>query len=270
MNSGTAPMLVDERSLSMAWAKVLLHIIDHPGKSISPLVVSISGVGADGAPDEDLGLRHALDDCLKTNGKLDTETVAWTIFPQSYWRLAQGDRHRLYDLYIKAWPHLRTMNPLNPRGLYFERLVKYGRGPLDGNQLEWIISEFQARRNVRRSMLQASVFDPKRDHIRTAQLGFPCLQHLTFVPDGGGLVVNAFYATQQLFDKAYGNWLGLCHLGHFMAQAMGLQLIRLNCFVGIEKLERITKKAESLGPVVAAARRLVAATPTGSLIRSPA
>jgi hypothetical protein len=103
-------------------------------------------------------------------------------------------------------------------------------------------------------MLQASLFDPERDHVANAQLGFPCLQHVTFVPQNDGSVVNSFYATQQLFDKAYGNWLGLCDLGRFMAGEMGLRLARLNCFVGVEKLQRITKSAASLQPVITAAR----------------
>ena len=34
-------------------------------------------------------------------------------------------------------------------------------------------------------------------------LGFPCLQHLSFVPDfhDGALALNAFYATQQLYEN---------------------------------------------------------------------
>jgi tripartite-type tricarboxylate transporter receptor subunit TctC len=66
-------------------------------------------------------------------------------------------------------------------------------------------------------MWQATTFDPARDHSATAQLGFPCLQHVSFVPTKAGLVANAFYATQQLFDKAYGNYLGLAQLAAFMA-----------------------------------------------------
>ena len=49
----------------------------------------------------------------------------------------------------------------------------------------------------------AFAIDPTRDHVREAQLGFPCLQHVSFVPGDGLLTLNAFYATQQLFDKAY-------------------------------------------------------------------
>jgi hypothetical protein len=137
-------------------------------------------------------------------------------------------------------------------------MIMYGRGPCDGNQLEWILSQFNSRTGVRRSMLPATTFDPGRGHVASAQLGFPCLQQLSFEPTAAGLVTNAFYATQQIFDKAYGNYLGLAQLGAFMAHEMGMPLARLNVMVGIAKLERITKSDVDFVPVVAAARALVA------------
>src|SRR5580692_10566120 len=142
-------------------------------------------------------------------------------------------------------------------GLYFERMVMYGRGPCDGNQLEWILSQ-SSRKGVRRSMLQATTFDPGRDHVANAQLGFPCLQQVSFEPTAAGLVTNAFYATQQIFDKAYGNYLGLAQLGAFMAHEMGMPLARLNVNVGVAKLERITKTDAGLSPVIIAAKACLA------------
>ena len=100
-------------------------------------------------------------------------------------------------------------------------------------------------------------FDPGRDHVASAQLGFPCLQQVSFEPTAAGLVVNAFYATQQIFDKAYGNYLGLAQLGAFMAHEMAMPLARLNVMVGVAKLERITKSDRDFVPLVAAARALV-------------
>jgi hypothetical protein len=71
-------------------------------------------------------------------------------------------------------------------------------------------------------------------------MGFPCLQQVIFVPLGpsgrNGLMVNAFYATQYMFEKAYGNYLGLCRLGTFMAHYMGLKFVRLSCTVGTAEL----------------------------------
>lgn len=260
------PLVIADANLSRAWSRVLLHVLDQPGTSLVPLVVSLSGDTVADGPEEEVAVRSALDACLAANGRADVETVAWTIFPQKLWRLAQYDRHRLFDLYKQTFPRFQALNMAqNRRGLYFERLVAFGCGPMDGNQLEWIISQYQARSSVRRTLLQASIFDPARDHVRDAQLAFPCLQHVSFVPSGDTLALNAFYATQQLFDKAYGNWLGLCRLGHFMAREMGLTFARLNCFIGIEKLERIGKHSKSLHPLVEAARSCI-----GDASESPA
>ncbi len=103
-------------------------------------------------------------------------------------------------------------------------------------------------------MFQASIFDPGRDHVRQAQLPFPCLQHVNFVPQGETLTLNAFYATQQIFNKAYGNYLGLCRLGNFMANEMGLTFSRMNCFIGVAKLDNITKTSDTLALVIEVSR----------------
>ncbi len=110
-----------------------------------------------------------------------------------------------------------------------------------------------------RALLNAAGNDirPGRDHVASAQLGFPCLQQVSFEPTTVGLVVNAFYATQQIFDKAYGNYLGLAQLGAFMSYEMDMPLARLNIMVGVAKLERITKSDPDFSPLVAAAKSLV-------------
>ena len=220
--------------------------------------MSITGFGEKGAVPEDPALRRALDQLLQRKGKLKVDDVAFTIFPQRLWEMSRGDRTRLFALYRATFPRWQAMNKkANGRGLYFERMVMYGRGPCDGNQLEWILSRHGSRAGVRRSMLQATTFDPARDHVASAQLGFPCLQQVSFEPTTAGVVVNAFYATQQIFDKAYGNYLGLAQLGAFMAHEMDIPLARLNVMVGVAKLERITKSDPDFAPLVAAAEALV-------------
>ena len=251
----TSPVLVDESDLSRAWAKAVLHVLDHSGLEISPLILSVSGFDEDGGVVETPAVRTALDTLLLAEQMRSVEDVAFTIFPQRIWQVAQGDRAALFKYYRDAFPRYQAMNPKdNRRGLYFERLVSYGRGPCDGNQLEWILSQFEGREGVRRSMFQASVFDPERDHVANAQLQFPCMQHVSFEPTEAGLVVNAFYATQQLFVKAYGNYLGIAQLGAFMAHEMKLKMNRMNVLVGVAKFERISKSDQALAPLVAAAR----------------
>ncbi|MFT9221200.1 hypothetical protein [Gluconobacter oxydans] len=253
------PLVVIGKSVSEVYAKILLHILDHPGNEIAPLVLSIDGFDQGYDIPEDLRVRTALDALLRTKKKIDVEDVAYTIFPQRLWTMAQGRRAKLFEFYKMAFPFYRAQNPkANGRGLYFERLTMYGRGPCDGNQLEWILSQYDNRQGVRRSMWQATTFDPERDHNATAQLGFPCLQHVSFVPTTAGLVANAFYATQQLFDKAYGNYLGLAQLAAFIAHEMRLPLARLNVNVGVAKLERISKTDPAMKPLIEAARACLA------------
>jgi len=255
----TGPLLIDEPDLSKAWAKAVLHVIDHAGHEISPLVLSVTGFDENGIPTEDSAVRLALDNLLLENNMLSVEDVAFTIFPQRLWKVAQGDRVKLFEYYRDAFPRYKEINRRNNKdGLYFERLISYGRGPCDGNQLEWILSQFNGRKGVRRSMFQASVFDPGRDHRPDAQLQFPCLQQVSFEPTQDSLVVNAFYPTQQLFVKAYGNYLGIAQLGAFMAHEMGLKLARINVMVGVAKFERMPKNDPKLTPLLAAARTCVA------------
>lgn len=251
--------VIEEDNLSLAWARIFMLLSQRTGKEIAPLVVSISGFG-NGEPQEDKSLRHALDACLAKNGSQSIQTVANTIFPQSIWRISNNDREELYKIYLENLPSYVEMEPNKNRcGLYFARLIAFNtdprtgkpisghnaeREPVDGNQLEFIIA--QCRPGVRRSMFQASIFDPGRDHTRAAQLGFPCLQHVSFIPDFSAktLMLNAFYATQQALEKAYGNYLGLYRLGAFVAHATNLTLNRMTCFVGIEKMDERPPKDE--------------------------
>lgn len=263
------PTVIDDTNLSRAWARLLLQILDGAGTEVAPLILSLSGFDQDGQAVEDTAVRDALNRLLTHKDRLSVEDVAFTIFPQRLWEMSRGDRTRLFTLYRATFPRWKAMNRMaNGRGMYFERLIMYGCGPCDGNQLEWILSQFNSRKGVRRSMLQATTFDPNRDHVASAQLGFPCLQQVSFEPTESGLVTNAFYATQQIFDKAYGNYLGLVQLGAFMAREMGMPLARLNVMVGVAKLERIKKSDADLIPMVAAARALASPLPA-RVLRAP-
>ena len=135
-------------------------------------------------------------------------------------------------------------NPRNRNGVYFQRLISFGRdasGRNGKNQLEHIIETWQ-KCNRRRSALQAAVFDPLKDHTHQRRRGFPCLQQVAFAPIGNGnMSVTGFYATQYIFERAYGNYLGLCHLGQFMAQEMNLRLDRVTCIASIALRSRANK-----------------------------
>ena len=52
---------------------------------------------------------------------------------------------------------------------------------------------------------------------------------------------------QYLIQRGYGNFLGLAHLGAFMAREMKLPIARLNVMAGVEKLDF---SKEKVGPIL--------------------
>jgi hypothetical protein len=230
--------VISDGNLSYAWARILWRIISTPGNSeISPLVLTIHGFGPNGEPVENNKIREGLDSFLAENNKWSVEIAAFTIFPQRYLLIANGNRDEFYQICFDALPHLKARNArLNGRGMYFERLMKFGKGKINDNQLEFILAEYLAGRR-RASKFHAVIFDPERDQSRQPYQTFPCLQTVTFVVANDGLVLNAVYAMQYLVQRGYGNFLGLANLGAFMAREMKLPFARLNIFAGVEKLD---------------------------------
>lgn len=228
-------LTVENDDLSIAWATAMLRLLEKGASELIPLTVTIHVNGDE--PQETAGIRSALDDKLEECGFCSCETTANTIFPQSLWKPGT-DRHVLYERYLTILPRLRK-HKANGRGMYFERMISHGDDKV--NQLEHIISTYRDSGNHRRSALQLSIFDPAHDHTNQRQLGFPCLQQVGFIPSTDGLTVTGFYPTQNIFDRAYGNYLGLCRLGRFVAHELDMKLTRLICFTGVGKIDKVNK-----------------------------
>ena len=226
---------IEEPNLSVAWARAL-RVASAPGrKEVGPLVVSVTGFDKAGAFQEEPRIRRELDAVLQRESMQGVETVAGTIFPWSMWN-PSAPRGQLFERYQKIAQRLRRASNKNRRGIYFDRMIAGGPKGKE-NQIDFALATYGARNGVRRSVLQIGVFHPGQDHSAAAQLGFPCLQHITFAPVDGGLCLNAFYASQYMVERAYGNYVGLCRLGRFAAHELGLPLIRMTCFTGIAESE---------------------------------
>lgn len=224
--------------LSYAWTEVFLKLMQPGVTKLAPVVVTISEFDGKRLPTEGLDIRNALDNFLQAEQqKISCRAVASTIFPNSLWRSSAPDNAKdLYDRYEKVWPRIKRCR-LNRCGVYFRRMTAYnprsiGEQGAPVNQLEHVIKTFQ-QGNHRHSALQASIFDPTRDHTHARQRGFPCLQQVAFRTANEELEVTGFYALQHHVDKAYGNYLGLCWLGRFMAQQMGLRLTTVTCIASV-------------------------------------
>lgn len=230
---------VEEENLSIGWAKAFLNTINKPGGEINPLIVKITGFNNNIAIEDDkIRMLINNNEILKKKfyiSKDYIETVAGTIFPQSLWNMNM-ERNILYNRYLKTYPKMKQVRA-NSNGMYFHRLIAFDNGDKNPvNQLEHIIKAYRNRCH-RRSALQASIFDPRKDHSIQPQRGFPCLQQIAFSPLGSngnqGLRITGFYAKQLILEKAYGNYLGLARLGNFMVKEMGIELKEMICIASV-------------------------------------
>lgn len=230
-------LTIEEDNLSVAWARAFLHVFE--AGEIPTLTVVIRSF-VEGEHIEVMPIRQLLDDALGADEKgLSCDEVANTIFPESLWN-PLAHRDQLYERYRRVLPRV-LRHPRNRYGVYFQRMIAFDHDEEyeDGmNQLEHIIQTWH-RGNHRRSALQAAIFDPRKDHTHQRQRGFPCLQQVAFAQQGQrGLSVTGFYATQYMFERAYGNYLGLSRLGRFVAHEMGKELTQVTCVSTPAKRDR--------------------------------
>ena len=233
------PLIPTDNNLSVAWARAFLAVSE-PNKNVelSPLVVTVTDITG-GVVNEHPDIRKAVEAALSSAGKQSCHTVANTIFPSSLWNPTKRDGGAdLFARFERAWPKIHRCRD-NSKGHYFRRMTAYDPVglPKPVNQLEHLIATF-AKGNHRRSALQAATFDPTRDHNHSRIGRFPCLHQVAFLPlEPTGLCVTAFYPMHYLFERAYGNYLGLCRLGRFMAANMGLEFTQLICVSSVAKLD---------------------------------
>jgi len=223
---------ISARNISIAWADAFLETIKPGVDEICPLTMTVTDF-VDGRLDEIPFVRNALDEMLLDCSLFNTDTTANTIFPSSLWN-PDFPAERLYQRYLRILPILKKIEARNRYGMYFERLIAYGEERR--KQLDYIIQTYRSG-NHRRSASQAAIFDPNHDQTNQKRRGFPCLQQVAFITNQhtGELSVHGFYATQYLFERGYGNLLGLARLGFFLAHEIGLKLIKVSCTASVAR-----------------------------------
>ncbi|MGH7139881.1 MAG: hypothetical protein ACREHD_29435, partial [Pirellulales bacterium] len=182
-------------------------------------MLSLAGF-SDRIPKEDVAIRNALDEALSRHDKYPIAVSGMTIFPYELWeRRGCPPWEDFHALCVERFfPRLKACNPRNRLGTYFERMMNFtgqqGKEARTVDQLGFIIGLLKnSQRWPRQSALQLSCFDPAKDHTGQAVRGFPCLQQVGLSHDGKNrIALHAFYPTQYVFDRGYGNYLGLCHL----------------------------------------------------------
>lgn len=232
-------MFISSPSVSTAWAQAFSACATSSTGEVAPLVADIGGF--DDVPLEDPSVRALADKWLsETNGKA-ISTTASLIFPERSWLYHRDQGAKpFFQYYMNAYfPRLKDADSLNAKGTYFHRMVCYGSQEL--NQLDRLLDAYKAGLR-RRSAFQLVIFDPGKDHSRSKRLGFPCLDYVAFSPSkDGSLSMTAMYAMQYIHDRGYGNYLGLCGLGRFIAAELGLTFRRLTSVAAVARLGSVNR-----------------------------
>lgn len=229
---------VSGHDLTEVWVEIAGHLLEPGVDQLTHSIVKVSGFDQ-GLPDEHPAARDHLDRALKKWGPCTAHETANTIFPESAWKLAA---HRgmtpsafFAHYHEKLMPKLAKQDTRNRKGTYFNRMIAYPDGEGHINQLDKLLT-FWNGGVTRQSAYQVLTYHPGKDLSRSPYLGFPCLDHVAFTRDEEGLSVLATYASQLIFDRAYGNYLGLCRLGRFMAAQMKIPFVQFTCVAACAKL----------------------------------
>lgn len=245
-----SPILIESSNLSIAWGDAFLSVLRHADGKCPPLIVSIAEFNGD-LPPEDTAIRSSLDACLAQQKSCTScDVSAMMIFPYKLWlRRKTLSCDEFCEVCTRnLLPRLQALDRRNSHGTYFARMMAYpcikNGAPDTVNQLSEIVDRLSGDRHFRATGLQMTCFHPALDHSRQPRLGFPCLQHVGITYEGEkGIAITGFYPSQHIFARAYGNYLGLAHLGRFLCDQTGLSLRRVTCIATRPLLGGATKAA---------------------------
>ncbi|MGW4368127.1 hypothetical protein ACWEKT_21045 [Nocardia takedensis] len=238
---------IEAGDIGDAWLQAAQALIAARGRQLVHLAVSIAEPW-----NEDRGIRGELELALAQHAKRNrgqkvhsVHTVANTIFPISMYNPAHADSAKLFFERARTASRLHAGHK-NEWGTYFGRLVAYPH-PNDGtetNQLEKFLEVLaedknwtdryeapltlpgEAAANPPATDVSAGVtadalvIGPEDRRVR----GGPCLAHLSFTSLDGALHLTALYRNHYYLTRAYGNFLGLARLQHFLANESGRQV----------------------------------------------
>lgn len=203
-------------------------------------------------PHPDRAVVEVLDQFLIERGGLPINTVVNTIFPAQLY-LRHGFA-RLQERYMtEIYPQVKR-HPDWQWGTYAERI--FSRRGYDGTEikpLESLLEKLKGQLALpgpNRAayelgtidpFLDIAIYDPARD--RNRPIGGPCLSHLSVkLTKDKRVMLTGFYRSHYYVQRALGNFLGLAHLQHFIAEQTHVEPGPLICHSSIAQLELKPKR----------------------------
>ncbi|MEV7872469.1 hypothetical protein AB0P17_41625 [Streptomyces sp. NPDC088124] len=240
---------VVERDVTRAWVAACnkLDRKDNPERTGLHTVVRIAD------PTSDDPVFRAELDRLRTARRFEpTETIASTLFPAALAARCTGPVE-LAERYRRMYPVLKRY-PGNRHGTYFGRLVSYPAASEAGvDQLGTVIKRLRSQAAGTRmtAAYEIDIAEAAEDTEESSSgllvhaagqdngyRGFPCLSHISFQLDRNGRVhAAALYRSHYMFERAYGNYLGLGRLLAYIAHQAGLDRGNLTVMAGHARLD---------------------------------
>lgn len=202
-------------------------------------------------PAGDRSVVAVLDKFLIDRGGLPVNTVVNTIFPAQLY--VRHGAVRLYERYMtNIYPQVKK-HPDWQWGTYAERM--FSRTDREGKEikpLDVLLSKLKGQLalpgpnraayelGIVDPFLDIPIYDPARDRHRP--IGGPCLTHVSIkLTKDRRVMLTGLYRSHFYVQRALGNFFGLAHLQHFIAQESGLEPGPLICHSSMAQLELKTK-----------------------------
>ena len=239
---------VAERDVTHAWIAACnkLDRKDNPDRTGLHTVVRIADPLSD-----DRVFRAELDRLRTAHSLEPLDTVANTLFPAAL-AARCADPGDLAERYRRMYPVLKRY-PGNRRGTYFGRLVSYPAASQAGvDQLGSVIDRLrsQATGTKMAAAYEIDIAEATDETETGSELlvhaagkdnsyrGFPCLSHISFQLDRDMRVhAAALYRSHYMFERAYGNYLGLGRLLAYIARQAELACGTLTVVAGHARLD---------------------------------
>lgn len=234
-----------------AWLQACDHLLaqEHDNWRAYNIVLEIADPLA--LPPGDRSVVAVLDKFLIDRGGLPINSVVNTIFPAQLY--ARHGAARLYERYLtEIYPQVKQ-HPDWQWGTYAERMFcRTDRQGEEIKPLDVLLSKLKGQLalpgpnraayelGIVDPLLDIPLYDPARDRHRP--IGGPCLTHVSVkLTKDRRVMLTGFYRSHFYVQRALGNFFGLAHLQHFIAQESGIESGTLICHSSMAQLELKTK-----------------------------
>jgi len=252
--------LLCAQTSSEGWLLAFKALAKAPGQRLYHLAVQMDAAHCEVRP------IRAIADAVMVSLRLVDEptivTVRNTIFPKSL--IARvSSASELPAEYEKGRRSRQKLHTGNSKGRYFERLIALQRS--DGQSFNQIAHTIEKLRDVKVARTRyeidltsavssgdeadddapegVGVYNSVRDAGKPPRGGFPCMSHLAFQRDGNLVHAVAFYRSQDISQRAYGNYWGIGQLLQYVASEAGREAGTLTVLSGIATLGTSVRNA---------------------------